>query len=248
MANMTSLCAVCALVATACGNKKDDGGAAKTGDSGDLPAELAKWMPANAKAVVQGSWQARISFYGEKGVSMDAPAALEITGDTARAWDGQKEHALELAIARPCLLTLREAIANGKASYDKNFLVAGGKLVAVGGGAAGYRKGKEAIVCQIGPDSLITADATGACKSWKQEFMNGKWKATDTPCSWTTKDGKDAFIVGKPDDHWGNTLVADGDLLWTDQLRDEAKSEQYMKRATDYAAAKAWADVESKKK
>jgi hypothetical protein len=207
-------------------------------------------MPANMNALLQGAWQTRISFYGEKGASIDAPTALEITGNKARAWDGTKEHALELEPVAPCLFGLRESIAgNGWASYQKRFLAANGKLVAVGDGAAGYRKGKEAIVCQIGPDDVITSDANGTCKSWSRDVMDPKkWHSKDTPCAWGKKDGKDTFTAGKAGDSFASTLDADGDLLWTDQLRDETKAERYMKKATDYAAAKAWADTESKKK
>jgi hypothetical protein len=238
------LVVTCAALA-ACGKKSGDGG----GGGDGLPPELAKWMPADATKLLQGAWQTRISFYKKDDLKLDALAALEISGDKAKAWDGAKEHALGVEVSAPCRLSLSEQFDGGmRASYDKHFLVAGGKLVAVGDGAAGYRKGKEAIVCQLGLDYVITAGADGACKSWRHDSFQKQWSDKPIDCSWSTKDGKDVLIVGKADDQWASKLVADGDLLMAAQLQTEAKEERFMKHAADYAAAKAWVDAELKKK
>jgi hypothetical protein len=234
---------ICIVVALA-GCKKHEGGGAAASAGGDLPDELAKWMPANAHDLLQGVWETHISFYDAK--QLDVPAALEIKGDTAHAFDGKTEHTLQFSLKNPCQFALSESAGGGEVTYTKFFLAAGGKLAAIGDGAGGYRKGKEAIVCAIGREGLVVADATGACKAWEVDFFNKKWKSTPTQCQWTQKDGKDALQIGKPDDPFSNTLVADGDLLWSDQLRDEAKTERFMKRAPDYAAAKAWAESERK--
>ena len=206
---------------------------------GDMPDEIAPWMPANAKDLFQGAWQTRISFYDAK--QIDAPAALEITGDNAKASDGKTDHTMQFSLKSPCQFALSEQAGGGTVTYTKFFLVAGGKLAAVGDGAAGYRKGKMALVCQVGKDGLVVVDASGACKAWEIDFFSKKWQSTPSQCTWTQKDGKDLLQVGNPSDPFSSTLVADGDLLWSDQLRDEVKSERFMKRATDYAAAKAWA-------
>ena len=230
----------CALVA-ACKSKGDSA----AGGAGSLPDELAAFMPANAAELFQGAWQTRISFYQAR--SLDVASALEIKGETAHASDGTTDHPLTFELDSPCQFVLHEAIKDGSVNYDKHYLVSGGKLVA-GDGAAGYRKGKQAVVCQIGPDSLVTSDAKGTCKSWKRDFMHkDKWESKPIECAWATKDGKDTFTAGKPGDNWASTLVADGDLLWSDQLRQEVKEERYMKRA-DFAAAKTWAADTNKAK
>lgn len=205
----------------------------------DVPDDVAKWMPAGARDLFQGAWQTRISFYDAK--QIDTPAALEITGDSAKASDGKTDHTMQFSIKSPCQFALSEQAGGGTVTYTKFFLVAGGKLAAVGDGAAGYRKGKAAIVCQVGKDGLVVVDASGACNAWQIDFFSKKWQSTPSQCTWTQKDGKEALQVGNPSDPFASTLVADGDLLWSDQLRDEVKSERFMKRATDYAAAKAWA-------
>jgi len=228
--------AALALVAPACKKHEGAGGAKAAG--GAFPDEVAKWTPAKTQDLLQGAWTTRITFPDLK--TMDAPVALEITGDNVKAFDGEKEHTMTLQIDSPCQFSLVEAISNGTSSYPKHFLVQDGKLVAVGDGGAGYRKGKEAIACQGGMDPLVTMDASGACKSWELDFMDKKtWNSKPIQCAWAQKDGKDQLVIGKPDDNFTIPLVAEGDLLWTDQLHDEAKSERYMKHMSDYAAAKA---------
>jgi len=243
----TTFLAVLAIAAPACKKTDSSGPAAKAAEGGDLPDEIGKWMPADASKLLQGVLETHISFYKAK--TMDVAAALEVTGDTAHASDGQTDHSLTLSIKTPCSFELVEDVGGGaKASYEKHFLAQGGKLVAIGDGAAGYRKGKEAIACATGHHDLYTSDASGACKAWKRAFMDKKWKSEPTECAWTTKDGKEAWQLGKADDPWAHVLYTDGDLLMSDQLRDEVKSERFMKRAPDFAAAKAWADGERKER
>jgi len=246
MTNSMTWMAALALIAPACKKQEGSGAAAKATEGGALPDELAKWMPAQANQLLQGVWETHISFYQAK--TLDVATALEITGDKARASDGQTDHTLALTIKSPCAFELAEEIGGGgTASYEKFFLVQGGKLAAIGDGAGGYRKGKEAIACTIGQHGLYTSDASGACKTWRRDFMDkSKWTSEPAPCAWTTKDGKEALQLGKPDDPWAHVLFADGDLLWSEQLRDEAKAERFMKHAADFAAAKAWAESERK--
>ncbi len=202
-------------------------------------------MPAGASDAWQGVWQTHLSLHASK--SLDAPVGLEIKGDKATAFDGAAEHNLAIRIDAPCRIAFDEKDGASTWSYDKHFLMQAGKIVAVGDGAAGYRKGKAAIVCKIGSEDLYVLDDKGTCQTWKRDFMDKtKWKSSPSTCAWSTENGKDVLTVGTGD--WAGKLVASGDLLTSDQLDSEVKSQTYMGRAADYAAAKAWATAEVAKK
>ncbi|MBA3538444.1 MAG: hypothetical protein H0T79_02345 [Deltaproteobacteria bacterium] len=97
----------------------------------------------------------------------------------------------------------------------------------------GYRKGKAAIVCSSGMRGLVTLDDKGACLEWTN-FMG--WTSKPTTCAWSAKDGKDVLTIGEG--NWTTQVSADGDILQSEQFRQEVK-EGLHTRATDLATAKA---------
>jgi hypothetical protein len=145
------------LGAGACGKKKDGGGASGGGDvaASNLPPELSAWTPTGAADAWKGVWQTHLSLHTG---NLDAPVALEVKGDTATAFDGAADHALTVRFDAPCRISFDEKDGATTWTYSKHFLMQAGKIVAVGDGAAGYRKGKSAIVCKIGSPDLYTLD------------------------------------------------------------------------------------------
>lgn len=228
------------LIAVAgCKAKVTSGGG---GDSAPLPDEMAAFMPKDASAAWQGAWASRMTLKTSGTISMAGdPAAIEVKGDDATAYDGKTEHKLNLVIAAPCLAQFGEKSDGPMGStmttkHDKQFLIVNGQLQA-GEGAAGYRKGKAAVVCTVGMSGVVTLDDKGACKEWSN-FM-GKWDGKPTTCTWSQADGKDVLTIGTGD--WATKVQADGDTLTNEQFRDEVKQGLHAK-AADYAAAKAKVD------
>jgi hypothetical protein len=228
-----------ALIAAGCGGKKDDGGGGGgTTDNGKdpaasgLPAELSGWMPANAKDAWQGAWSTRMTLRETKTMSMAGlPAALEVSGDKAKGFDGKDEHQLGFAVASPCTASFTQQIGGGAtASHTKTFLIRDGKLQ-VGEGAAGYRKGKTAIVCTPGMDGIFVVDDKG-CVAWSKRF--DKWDSKPSECAWSSDGGKDMLSLGKGD--WARKVVAEGDVLVSDQFVEETK---LTTKAGSYDEAKA---------
>lgn len=220
------------------------GGAGGGGDAPALPAEMTSWMPKDASAAWQGAWASRLTVTTGMQMSFsDNPAAIEIKGTDATVYDGKTEHKLKLALTAPCIATFSLTKDGATNYYDKQFLVVGGKVMA-GGGAAGYRKGKAAIVCTTGMDDVITLDDKGDCKKWSN-FMN-RWTSKPEKCTWSQAEGKDVLEIG--DGNFTTKLHAgEGDILTTDQFDDEAKLTE---KTADMAAAKAKTDetIKSKQK
>lgn len=231
--------------AAACGGKKDDGaggGSGGGGDSGDMPAEFSAWMPKGATEAWAGAHSSRLMYGGGSTMSMAGnPVALQITGGTAKVFDGNKEAELEFAIDSPCGVVFREKGKDGSTRYyHKNFLVRDGKLLA-GDGAVGYRKGKTALVCTSGMDGVFVVDDKG-CKAFRQRFGD-KWESEAKKCAWSSENGKDVVTLGEGD--WARKLVADGDYLISDQFSDEAKLHA---KAASYDEAKASVTAKVKEK
>lgn len=225
-----------ALLATTAACKKSSGGGGG-GGGGDLPEEIAAWMPKDASAAWQGAWAGRMTFRTSGMISMAGdPAAIDVQGEKATAWDGTADHALGIDLA-PCLATFAEKSESGGATmttkHDKQYVIVGGKLVA-GEGAAGYRKGKTAIVCSSGMKPIATLDDKGQCKEWSN-FM-GRWEGKPTTCAWSQDNGKDVLTIGTGD--WSTKVSAEGDVLQSDQFRDYVKQGLHEK-AADMTAAKA---------
>ncbi len=232
-------CAACSKKTETSGGSGGGGTAGPSGESASLPAEVAAWMPKGANEAWQGAWASRLTLRMSGTMSMAGdPAAIEIKGDKARVFDGKTDHELGFAIDSPCTVVFKQAITEGSmkggsSMHSKQFLLKDGKVVA-GDGAVGYRKGKAAIACMSGRDKLATLDDKGTCQTWSTMFE--KWEAKPTTCTWTTVDGKEVLTIGTGD--WSTKLVAEGDLLQSDQFSDAVKQGLHV-QAKSYDEAKA---------
>jgi hypothetical protein len=236
---------LCAALGAGCSKKSETSGSS-TGDKtgGDdktaaMPAEVAAWMPKGATEAWQGAWASRLTLRTSGTISMAGdPAAIEVKGDKARVFDGKTESELGFAIDSPCTASFKQTITEGSmkggtSTHTKQFLLKDGKVIAAEG-AVGYRKGKTAIVCTSGMDKLATLDEAGKCKTWSMMF--DKWQSKDTTCTWSTADGKDVLTVGTGD--WSTKVIADGDLLQSEQFSDAVKQGLHV-QAKSYDEAKA---------
>jgi hypothetical protein len=241
---MKTWIAVGALVLGGCGkgDKGDKGGGA---GGGKLPKEIAAWMPKDGEAAWQGAWATRMSpLAASKKTSTSGAGdaiALEVKGNKATASDGTAEVTMDFALKAPCEARFSEPITegsmNGGTSYhDIIFVIQNGALV-IGSGAAGYRKGKTAIVCHEGMEGGITVLDEKGCTTWDDKF--GKLESKSNTCAWSQVDGKDVLTIGSGD--WAPKLQAEGDVLTSEQFRDFVK---YTKKAKDYADAKAQMQAE----
>ncbi|MGE0403766.1 MAG: hypothetical protein AB7T06_44070 [Kofleriaceae bacterium] len=221
---------------TGCKKKGSDGG----GGAASGPSEFAAWTPKDAATLFEGAWLVRMHLQSDKKTytSMAGePVALDIKGAKVTAFGGDKEQELSFAIETPCGALLDEPITEGSmkggvAHHNLMFVVENGKLL-VGSGAAGYRKGKTALVCSEGMNGGVTiVDDKGGCVTWDKKFREWE-KKTDT-CAWEQKDGADVLTIGTGD--WKTVVKAQGDVLASDQFRESIKD--YVK-AKDFADAKA---------
>jgi hypothetical protein len=228
-----------ALVAAACGGKKEEGKATEGGGGEkDKPAsgadaEFAAWAPKGAAEAWNGAWSSRLTWGGKKGsMSMAGnPVAMQIAGGKAKLFDGTKEAELDFEIDSPCSVAFKEKVDGGTQSFSKTFLVRDGALQS-GDGAVGYRKGKTAVVCTSGMDGVYVVDEKG-CKAWRRKF--GKELESEAKkCAWSTADGKELLTLGEGD--WSTKVYADGDYLVSDQFKDAAKLHT---KAASYDEAKA---------
>jgi len=234
-----------------CGKKKDDAGgatptatvdekadkaAAKAGVGGNLPDPIAAWMPKDAKAALAGSWLLSMNIAKGGSVSLGGDkVAVKIDGDKAEVFDGKDTHHMPWYLASPCKISFTEEtdgpMGHATYEYSMEFLVANGQ-VQIARSAAGMRKGKSAIVCsETGESNVYLVDDKGACTGWSFRF--GKWESKPETCAWSQEDGKDVLKVGTGD--WAPKLVADGDLLKSEQFVSETKTPAKM----DWEAAKA---------
>jgi len=217
------------VAALGCGNKKTGEPAPPSADS--MPVEIAAWMPRNAVQAWQGAHLTRMPLRD----LMDAePVVLDVKGESAKGFDGTKEYPLGFSITAPCTAGFDQARTEGQMAgntltHSKQFLIKDGMLIA-GEGAVGMRKGKTAVVCQFGVNTLVTLDDKGVCKSW--ENVTG-WTSKTVPCEWsTTEDGREQLVVD------GITkLVADGDLLMDDGFVSQLRRGLHTQH-TSYEAAK----------
>lgn len=244
-----------ALLLAACSKKEDKGaGGGSAGFTpagsepkatepakGAKPAAFGAWSPKGASmAWQQGAWISRLTLRTSGTISMAGdPAAIEVKGDQAKVFDGKEEHTLGFSIDSPCTVAFTKTLTEGSMkggtqTISKNFLVADGGKFLVGDGAVGYRKGKTAFVCATGDVDFVELDDKGACKGWKQKFE--EWEEKPVKCEWIDKDGKEALKIGEGD--WPMTLVADGDLLQSEQFAQMVK-ENYHQPAKSWDEAKA---------
>lgn len=215
------------------------------------PAAFAAWMPARAHSAWQGAWTTRLTLRtGIATTIAGDPAALAIDGTTARAFDGTTEHRLGFSVIAPCEAQFAQAIDDdtmkGTAYYGIQYVlerkpVEGrvrstpggsaeddrGTLVA-GHGAAGYRRGRAAIVCARG---IHVLEANGTCTTWE---LLATWRQRPERCVWSVEEGKDVLTIGTGD--WAFEVSADGDLLTDAAFRQHAEGGHH-RRAVDYASA-----------
>lgn len=246
---MTKTWIVIGLALAACGKsdkKAGEGGGAGTAATGGPPG-VAEWMPKDAAKLWEGAWSTRMSPLSASKKSSTSmagdPVAVEVKGNKATVSDGTAEATMDFSLRGPCEARFAEPITEGSMKggtsyHDTMFVVQNGALV-VGSGAAGYRKGKAAVVCSEGMDGGITfCDDKGVGATYADKF-GGKWEKKDTTCVWSQADGKDVLTVGSGD--WAPKLQADGDVLTSQQFLDFVK---YTKKAKDYADAKAMVQAE----
>lgn len=226
---------VVALVSIA-GCKKKGGEAAGGG-----PSEFAAWMPKDAAKLWEGAWTTRMHLQSNKKsyTSMAGdPVALDIKGNKATAFGGEKDQELGFAIESPCAAKFSEPITEGSmkggTSYNTMLFVVDGDKLVVGSGAGGYRKGKTALVCSEGSRGGVTVVDEKGCSTFESHF--GKLEKKADTCAWEQKDGKDVLTIGTGD--WKTVVYAQGDVLMSEQFSQWAK-EGYHVKAKDFADAKA---------
>ena len=223
------------LAISACGKSKDDAtDKPATGEttSGKTttekgPAEAKKaaapdfssWDQEGRAKAWQGSWLAK-----ENGTIQ----AWTIAGDKVQSWDGKEEKEFTLVVDAPC----HAGFKNEKNMvFPRNFTSLDGALRF---GAAGYRRGAEALFCDDSGD-IYMLDAASKCTLWKEKF--GDWTATDGECSIKKNaEGVEVFAHGDPN---GGEFVIEGEsILPKASFPTEAVE-------GDFAAAKAARDAKA---
>lgn len=223
---------------TGCKNKSGGGGDEATAG----PSEFSAWMPKDAAKQWEGAYSTRMHLQSNKKnyTSMAGdPVALEIKGDKATAFGGDKDQELGFAVESPCAVRFSEPITEGSmkggTSYNTMLFVVENGQIVVGSGAAGYRKGKTALVCSEGSQGGVhVVDDKGGCVTWDRHLR--EWEKKPNTCVWSQKDGKDVLTIGTGD--WNTVVTAEGDVLKSDQFRDWVKG-NYHTKAKDFADAKA---------
>jgi len=197
------------------------------------PAAFDAWMPQGAVAAWQGAWRSRLtlSLTAEESRTSE-PIGVEIRGDTATAFDGTREHRLRFAVVAPCAVQFAQpiqvegSIHGGTAYHGAQFVIDRGTL-RIGRGAAGYRKGKTAVVCSEGRNAGVhILDEHGVCTTWQDWF--DRWESKPATCTWSTRDGHDVLTIGSGE--WAPELVARGDVLESEQFGDHAREGYFRRR------------------
>lgn len=179
------------------------------------------WMPKDAAQVWQGAWLLRLV--------EDGPlVGVNVAGDKATIFDGVDEKQVPFKVIEPC------AVAFGP--HEIQFLIRDGKVVS-GRGAAGMRKGENAIVCGDGrdpgaPEEGVYLVVKNGCTTWKRD-AKGEWTTRDGVCMWANARGDDLLDVGT--EHYSSTVIVKGDFL---EERAFTKSSADHMRATSWDAAK----------
>jgi hypothetical protein len=221
------------------------GGASAKTSEGAQPEAFAAWVPKEAPALWQGAWQGRISLQGTKKKTTTLAGdkvAIEIKNDTAMVSDGETDFQMKFELHAPCIANFIQGnMKDGRYTYGMMFVVEGGVLK-VSSGAAGYRKGKTALVCSEGMEGGVTLVDDKGCATWKVDFMDKTWVSKPTTCAWSQQDGKDMLTIGTGD--WATKVIAEGDVLKSEQF---ARNEKLHSKATDFATAKTAVSAEAKK-
>lgn len=194
-----------------------------------LQAKMSTWMPATAHQLWQGAWLLQLAD--------DAPpVAVDVRGDKAVLFDGVDEKQVEFRVIEPC------AVAFG--SQEIQFVIDAGKIRA-GRGAAGMRKGTDAIVCGDGrdpgaPEEGVYLVEGNRCATWKRDanslgatLGSAAWSFREGVCVWANARGEDLLETGT--EHYRSLMVVKGDLL---EEREFTKASKINMRATSWDAAK----------
>lgn len=210
----------CGKKESSSGDKKGSGGG-KTAAPANAP-DFGPWDMEGKKKAWTGSWVVL-----ENGTVQ----AWTIAGDQVKTWDGKEEKTYTLKMDAPCRAYFA---TSGGMMFPREFSVVGGKLQFRGGGA-GYRKGKEALFCDMS-GSFFVLGPGGKCTMWKKKFQD--WEKSDAECGFKKgEDGAEVFF------HKG---VNEGDYpLSGDAILSKTSFETLP--AADHAAAKALRDQKAAK-
>lgn len=225
----------------------------------DLPTELASWLPANGVAAWSGSSTGYMptlaNWWPDPDVVGD-PVALKIERNRVAFFDGKLEADMRFSIDLPCAAMFRPdhssgAAATGRALREKNplalfdvfdriavrFAIQGGRVI-VGEGAVGLRRGKAAVVCGPLQSEVFVLEPDGDC------YRRQNKKRLKAACVWVQRGNRTTLVVGCEKCFTNElVLVADGNVLWSDAFRKNARP---LVKTKDFAAAKQWATSKHK--
>ena len=222
-----SLLVVMALALGGCGKKDSSGPAKDEGDEGKGAAkanepDLASWGMDEKKKAWAGSWVVM-----ENGTVQ----AWTITGDQVTTWDGKEEKTFTLKVVAPCRAYFA---TSGGMQFPREFTLVGGKLQVRAQGA-GFRRGKEAIFCDMSGE-LFVLDSAGKCSMWKQKFTD--WERSDAECGFKKNaEGAEVFFHKGVND---GEYAVNGDAILS-------KTSFETLSAVDHAAAKTLRDEKAAK-
>lgn len=195
------------------------------------PPSFDAWMPEGAEAAWQGAWHTRLTL-SLTGAESPEPITLDIDGAVAVANEGTREHALRFAVIAPCAVQLAQPIqvdgsSNGGTAYHGAQFVFERGTLRIGRGAAGYRRGKTAVVCSEGRNAGVhILDEDGVCTTWQDWF--DRWEQKPATCTWSRRDGHDVLTIGTGE--WAPELVARGDILESEQFTDYVADGYFRRR------------------
>lgn len=209
----------------------------KAADDGNLsthrPESFDAWMPDGAVPAWQGAWTSQLTLSLTADESRVAtPLDLDVDGDTATAFDGTRKHKLRFAVIAPCAVQFAQPIhvegsINGGTAYHGAQFVFDGGTLRVGRGAAGYRKGKAAVVCSEGRNAGVhILDEQGVCTTWQDWF--DRWESKPATCTWSERDGHDVLTIGTGE--WAPELIARGNVLESEQFSDYVEQGYFRRR------------------
>jgi len=213
-------------VLSACGGKKDDGGAGDKTSSGKT-TESKSGTPSGPFAEFgsnddvlekwQGSWVLETGALGHY-------EAWEVSGTKVTSWDGKKEMVRELQIDSPCDGQVIEKSGGGSSSNHLTFVFDGDKLH-TGMGSAGLKKGDKYLAC--GSGKIFVFDGK-SCTAHENNF--GRWESKPTECK--LDGGK--LVAKRPGmGDMSSTFNVVGDTLLDDQMKGNK-----VEKAASFAAAK----------
>lgn len=213
------------LVVTAAGCKsKDDKAKAEPGAGKTEGPDFAAWDPATKQKAWQGSWLVL-----ENGTVQ----AWTVTGDQVQTWDGKEDKTYTLTFDAPC----RAHFGKDGMKMPREFSVVDGKLHFRGSGA-GYRKGKEALLCDPAGD-LYTLAADGTCLLWKSDDFGKKLTKSAGVCGF--KQGAKGAEVFFHEGTNGGEFEIRGDAILANTSFETEKIEG------DHTTAKAARDAKATK-